>query len=101
VPQKDHRRHTGRNIGAPSALRLRRLTLGLRQADLADRAGISREQVVRLELKHCEPTWGTAHSVAAALASKPEDLFPPAPNEVVAAGEVGLAELPTPVEGHG
>jgi predicted transcriptional regulator len=40
-------------------LRLRRLSLGLTQADLAALTGLSREQVGRLEVGECVPGWDT------------------------------------------
>lgn len=60
----------------PSPLRLRRLALGLRQVDVAELAGLSREQVVRLEAGECIPGWGTVQRLAAALQATPADLFP-------------------------
>ena len=60
----------------PGPLRLRRLTLGLTQADVAARAGISRDQVVRLEAGLSSPTWRTAVALAAALDRSPLELFP-------------------------
>ena len=60
----------------PGPLRLRRLTLGLTQADVAARAGISRDQVVRLEAGLSSPTWRTAVALAAALDRSPLQLFP-------------------------
>ncbi|HUR86324.1 MAG TPA: helix-turn-helix transcriptional regulator [Solirubrobacteraceae bacterium] len=60
----------------PSPLRLRRLALGLRQVDVAELAGLSREQIVRLEAGDCTPGWGTVQRLAAALQASPEVLFP-------------------------
>ncbi len=60
----------------PSPLRLRRLTLGLRQVDLALLAGISREQVIRLEAGGCEPRIHTALRLAGVLDCDVGDLFP-------------------------
>ncbi len=73
----------------PRPLRLRRLTLGLRQADVAELAGVSREQVVRLEAGACSPTWATVQRLAAVLAADPVALFPP--DEKRPAGEPGAS----------
>lgn len=72
----------------PNPLRLRRLTLGLTQADLARLAGVSREQVQRLDTGRCVPTWPTAHAVAVALDCEPGALFP---NERSPGGNQGSA----------
>jgi transcriptional regulator with XRE-family HTH domain len=80
-------------------LRLRRLSLGLTQADLAEVAGISREQVVRLEAGTCEPTWRTALALAHALEAEPLTVFP---QEKAPAGTPGLLDTATAGQGrHG
>lgn len=61
---------------APSLLRQRRLALNLRQVDLADLAGLSRVQIVRLEAGESAPGLRTAQRLAAALRCTPEELFP-------------------------
>jgi putative transcriptional regulator len=60
----------------PSQLRLARLTLGWRQADLAQRAGLSREAIVHLELGKAAPQLATAMALARALERPVEELFP-------------------------
>lgn len=60
----------------PGPLRLRRLALGLRQADVAELSGVSREQVLRLEAGTCLPSWPTAVKLAAALGTDPAAIFP-------------------------
>jgi transcriptional regulator with XRE-family HTH domain len=79
----------------PGPLRLRRLALGLLQADVADLAGVSREQVVRLEAGACVPRIDTAARLASALSCGPSDIFPL--NKSSPAGEPGLTES-RPVE---
>src|SRR5213592_3846735 len=61
---------------SPRPLRLRRLVLGLTQAELAGRAALSREQVIRLEAGSCSPTWRTALALADALDCDPTTIFP-------------------------
>jgi len=74
----------------PGPLRLRRLALGLKQSEVAHLAGVSREQVIRLEAGTCDPHWRTAVALAAALESEPAELFPlKAPNEKRPAGRPG------------
>lgn len=60
----------------PSALRIRRTTLGLRQADLATAAHISRQHLVALELGKSVPSWPVANALAIALDCEPRDIFP-------------------------
>jgi|ERR1022692_2836256 DNA-binding XRE family transcriptional regulator len=60
----------------PSALRLRRLTLGLLQSDVARAAGLSRNQVIQLEAGRSVPRWPTAHALAEVLGCEPRDIFP-------------------------
>lgn len=66
-------------IHPPTPLRLRRVSLGMRQNDLAAAAGISVDQLHRLEKGDCEPMWRTARRLALALALPPEELFPDHP----------------------
>jgi transcriptional regulator with XRE-family HTH domain len=60
----------------PSPLRLRRLTLGLTQADVAAATGLSREQLSRIETGGCSPHRSTRRLLAVALAADLDDLFP-------------------------
>jgi len=60
----------------PGPLRLRRLALGLRQSDVAELAGLSREQIVRLEGGSCIPRLDTAQRLAAVLGCDPAIIFP-------------------------
>lgn len=60
----------------PSPLRLRRLTLGLTQAEVADEARRSREQIGRLEAGTCVPTWPTVQRLSTVLRAAPDELFP-------------------------
>ncbi len=61
----------------PNALRLRRLALGLRQQDVADVAGISREQIGKLETGQAtDPHLSTVQALACALGCVADDLFP-------------------------
>ena len=61
---------------APGSLRLRRLTIGATQEEIAERAGISREQLVRLEAQTCAPSLRTALALAEALDADLLTLFP-------------------------
>lgn len=80
----------------PGPLRLRRLALGLTQADVAELAGVSREQVIRLEAGACDPRLSTASALAGALCVDLADVFPVREKRPV--GEPGasttLAEAP-------
>ncbi len=58
----------------PGPLRLRRLTLGATQEQIAERAGISRE-LVRLEAHRCSPSLRTALALGEALNADPLSLF--------------------------
>ncbi len=66
---------------APGSLRLRRLTIGATQEEIAERAGISREQLVRLEAQACAPSLRTALALAEALDADLLTLFPRAGKE--------------------
>ena len=60
-------------------LRAIRERQALSQAELADRAGISRVSVVRIENGDAEPYPSTTRKLAAALGVAPADLMEPAP----------------------
>lgn len=60
----------------PSDLRLRRVTLGLTQQELAQLAQVSRDYIGRLEQKRHRPSLAIAQRLGAALACSPSDLFP-------------------------
>ena len=56
---------------------MRRLSLGLRQVDVARLAGLSREQIGKLELGHVtDPHHSTVTALAAALRCQPAEIFP-------------------------
>jgi transcriptional regulator with XRE-family HTH domain len=58
-------------------LRRRRLEAALTQQELADRAGISRNALVRLETLRTEPRPPTLRRLADALGTTPLDLIGP------------------------
>lgn len=60
----------------PSQLRLRRLSLDMRQIDVAIAAGISRQYLVQLEAGRSIPSWPTAAALSRALSCRPEEIFP-------------------------
>lgn len=60
----------------PSPLRLRRLTLGLTQQEVADAAGMNRQWLGVLEREEARPYLETAYDIAATLGCKVEDIFP-------------------------
>lgn len=66
-------------------LRARRLDCGLTQAELAGRAGVSRQLVAAVEAGQNAPAVDAALGLARALATTVEDLFAPAPDPVIAA----------------
>jgi DNA-binding XRE family transcriptional regulator len=68
-----------------SSLRRRRLDCGLTQAELAARAGVSRQLVAAVEAGHNAPAVDAALRLARALAVGVEELFAPEPAPVVAA----------------
>src|ERR1700678_1515341 len=71
-----------------SALRDRRLECGLTQAELAARAGVSRQLVAAVEAGHNTPAVDAALGLARALGSTVEGLFADhAPAVVVALGD--------------
>jgi putative transcriptional regulator len=59
-----------------SHLRRIRLTAGLRQRDVAERSGVTRETVALLEAGDRRPTLKTARAIAAALEVPVEAAFP-------------------------
>jgi DNA-binding XRE family transcriptional regulator len=79
---------------SPSKLRARRLERGLTQAELAGRAGVSRQLVVAVEAGRNKPAVDAALALAAALGTTVEQLFAPAPvaGAVVSALGVPLKE---------
>lgn len=60
----------------PSPLRLRRLTLGLTQREVARIAGISPEQLSNLETGKADPYLSTVLALADALGCEAADLLP-------------------------
>jgi DNA-binding XRE family transcriptional regulator len=68
-----------------SRLRERRLECGLTQAELAARAGVSRQLVAAVEAGHNAPAVDAALGLARALATTVEDLFSSGSDAVVAA----------------
>jgi DNA-binding XRE family transcriptional regulator len=68
-----------------SPLRERRLQCALTQAELAARAGVSRQLIAAVEAGHNTPAVDAALRLAGALATNVEDLFSPATPKVVAA----------------
>ncbi|MBV9838597.1 MAG: helix-turn-helix domain-containing protein [Solirubrobacterales bacterium] len=63
-------------IAGASALRARRMECGLTQAELAARAGVSRQLVAAVELGQNTPAVDAALRLAGALATTVEQLFP-------------------------
>lgn len=68
-----------------SSLRERRLECGLTQAELAARAGVSRQLVAAVEAGQNAPAVDAALGLAGALATTVEELFAHTPPDVVAA----------------
>ena len=68
-----------------SALRERRLECGLTQAELAARAGVSRQLVAAVEAGHNTPAVDAALGLARALATTVEELFADTPPDIVSA----------------
>jgi transcriptional regulator with XRE-family HTH domain len=68
-----------------SSLRERRLECGLTQAELAARAGVSRQLVAAVEAGHNTPAVDAALGLAGALATSVEELFADRPSGVAAA----------------
>jgi transcriptional regulator with XRE-family HTH domain len=57
-------------------VRVLRIASRLRQRDLAERAGVSRETVIRVERSAGQPHRATAQAIALALGVDPSALFP-------------------------
>jgi DNA-binding XRE family transcriptional regulator len=75
-----------------SRLRERRRECGLTQGELALRAGVSRQLVAAVEAGLNAPAVDAALGLASALATTVEDLFAPAPDQVIPALGGVLAE---------
>jgi DNA-binding XRE family transcriptional regulator len=75
-----------------AAVRERRLECGLTQAELAARAGVSRQLVAAVEAGRNTPAVDAALSLAQALATTVEELFTGSPPEVLAALGAGLRD---------
>ena len=73
------------SLSVPSPLRQRRLECALTQAELAERAGVSRQLVAAVEAGQNTPAVDAALRLAAALAVSVEDLFSSRTAEVVPA----------------
>jgi DNA-binding XRE family transcriptional regulator len=69
----------------PSALRARRLECGLTQAELAARAGVSRQLVAAVETGQNAPAVATALALARALGATVEELFSPVHGDITPA----------------
>jgi transcriptional regulator with XRE-family HTH domain len=67
----------------PSPLAVRRLTLGLLQTEVAERAGVGRDYISRLERGEHQPSLAVARALAVALDCHPDDIFPPVGREEV------------------
>jgi DNA-binding XRE family transcriptional regulator len=75
-----------------SPLRSRRLECGLTQAELAARAGVSRQLVAAVEAGQNTPAVDAALALARALAASVEELFSPTPTGAISALGVPLRE---------
>jgi DNA-binding XRE family transcriptional regulator len=75
-----------------SRLRERRLECGLTQAELAARAGVSRQLVAAVEAGQNAPAVDAALGLARVLATTVEDLFAPAPDPFISALGATLSE---------
>lgn len=64
--------------GFDSRLRALRKAAGLSQAELADKTGLNRFGVAKLEQGQREPGWATVIALARALGVTPNDFLPPA-----------------------
>lgn len=60
----------------PSALRVVRAARGFTQGELAERAGLARPTISRLENAHEKPQHSTAQRLASALGWNAGELFP-------------------------
>ena len=72
-------------IESNSPLRERRIECGLTQAELAARAGVSRQLVAAVEAGHNTPAVDAALGLARALTTSVEELFADTPPDVVPA----------------
>lgn len=72
-------------MNGPSALRERRLVCGLTQAELAARAGVSRQLVAAVEAGRNTPAVDAALGLAHALATNVDELFANPSAEIIAA----------------
>lgn len=70
-----------RGSDAPSRVARARLGRGLRQADLAQRAGVSRQYVSKIECEGWTPPLVRQEALATALGAPIKDLFPPTNDE--------------------
>ncbi len=61
----------------PTALRVYRAAAGLSEEALADRAGLSRNTISRLERGLHKPRRETVQAIAGALGRSPSAVFPP------------------------
>jgi transcriptional regulator with XRE-family HTH domain len=75
-----------------SGLRRRRLEYGLTQAELAARAGVSRQLVAAVEAGQNTPAVDAALGLAGALGVTVEELFSPVPTDIVSALGAPLRE---------
>jgi DNA-binding XRE family transcriptional regulator len=73
------------SVATSPPLRTRRLECGLTQAELAARAGVSRQLVAAVEAGHNTPAVDAALGLARALGTTVEELFSSAPSGVVSA----------------
>lgn len=77
IPQLDSPAHGGRSRVTPAGpLRYHRQLKGLTQVELAELTGVSREQIINLELGYCQPQYTTAVALALALGCGLLDIFP-------------------------
>jgi len=58
-----------------SAVRRLRQSADITQAVLAERSGLSRSALARIENSHVEPTWGSLRRISRGLAMPLEDLI--------------------------
>ena len=80
------------SVAGSSRLRERRLECGLTQAELAARAGVSRQLIAAVEAGHNAPAVDAALGLARALATTVEELFAAAPANFVPALGTPLRE---------
>ncbi|MET4223474.1 helix-turn-helix transcriptional regulator [Oerskovia enterophila] len=63
-------------------VRTRRAALGLTQAELAERVGVSRQTVISIERGRFDPSLPLAFRLSALLGASIEELFVPADHDV-------------------